>query len=752
MASQSTLREPDSKKFGQWSPTFDLKNVAVHAHLLPNGKVLYWGRRSNPKSPYASSMSEHVTEPWVLDPATRISEPTKGEFTNNGYKRNQPKLYDGKMDDKLGEDVNLFCSGHTFQPDGTLLVAGGHIRDGWGVNQACVYDYRSDTWTPKQRMNDGRWYPSVIALPDGGIFVLAGNRSEGGDNGQPQIWRTDKWTNVTEDNKTGNFPRMHLHSSGRIFVAGPTVNAEFLDVGVVSKGGTVGIWDRNPKLERPGGDRQYAPSVMYESDKIMIIGGGSNDEQAPLNTVEFIDLNDTPPKWTTDPLTDMNHARRHHNATILPDGTVLVTGGTEGPGFNNVDAAVHAPELFNPTAPGKKWTVLAPEREDRCYHGTALLLPDAQVLSAGSGEWGPGDNDNPPGNTHGLPNASKDSITNAQLFKPPYFFNSPRPRPIISQAPTEIQYKSKFDVTVSFSDTIEKASFISIGSVTHTINMNQFFTFLECQQQGTKVTVTAPTNPNITPAGFYMLFLLNQDRVPSVAPIIQLLSPPPPPKPQPDGANGSKPATYTVKEVPASVPAVNKQLIAEHTGPPVVVGLTPICPYGLNACWASAFHGLQTISDIKAVDPSPDGADSVASVYLHEDIVPDVDKWRGDLAKTVKGAYQLRGLEMTLSGLVSQMKAGSGEEQLTMAGTATRPDVVLTPFKEADNLRIYWVSKAPKPITEEEAGAFARLSALVADDAAGATVQVTGLLHKNDANYFWLNVRQFKAADGAVAT
>ena len=323
MAVQSTLREPDSKKFGQWSPTFDLKNVAVHAHLLPNGKVLYWGRRSNPKSPYASSMSEHVTEPWVLDPSTSISEPTKGEFTNNGYRRNQPKLYNENGDDKLGEDVNLFCSGHTFQPDGTLLAAGGHIMDGWGAKQACVYDYRSDTWTPKRPMNDGRWYPSVIALPDGGVFTLAGNKSQGGDNGQPQIWRTDKSTDVAEDNKTGNFPRMHLHSSGRIFVAGPTANAEFLDVGVVSKDGTVGIWDRNPNLVRPGGDRQYAPSVMYESDKIMIIGGGSNDEQAPFNTVEFINLNDTPPKWTTDPLTDMNHARRHHNATILKTGVLL---------------------------------------------------------------------------------------------------------------------------------------------------------------------------------------------------------------------------------------------------------------------------------------------------------------------------------------------------------------------------------------------------------------------------------------------
>jgi hypothetical protein len=31
---------------GEWAPKFDLKNVAIHAHLLPTGKVLYWGRRA----------------------------------------------------------------------------------------------------------------------------------------------------------------------------------------------------------------------------------------------------------------------------------------------------------------------------------------------------------------------------------------------------------------------------------------------------------------------------------------------------------------------------------------------------------------------------------------------------------------------------------------------------------------------------------------------------------------------------------
>ena len=114
----------------------------------------------------------------------------------------------------------------------------------------------------------------------------------------------------------------------------------------------------------------------------------------------------------------MKFRRRQHNATILPDGTVLVTGGTRGGsggnnGFNDLEPGqpVHAAELWNPET--GTWTELATESVDRCYHATAVLLPDATVLSAGGGEYRP-DNTNP--------NDPRDSHRNAQVFFPPYLF------------------------------------------------------------------------------------------------------------------------------------------------------------------------------------------------------------------------------------------------------------------------------------------------------------------------------------------
>ena len=57
----------------------------------------------------------------------------------------------------------------------------------------------------------------------------------------------------------------------------------------------------------------------------------------------------------------MKFPRRQHNATVLPDGTVLVTGGTRGGGgpnngFNDLRPGqpVHVAELWNPAT--GEWT------------------------------------------------------------------------------------------------------------------------------------------------------------------------------------------------------------------------------------------------------------------------------------------------------------------------------------------------------------------------------------------------------------
>jgi hypothetical protein len=197
------------------------------------------------------------------------------------------------------------------------------------------------------------------------------------------------------------------------------------------------------------------------------------------------------------------------------------------------------------------------------------------------------------------------------------------------------------------------------------------------------------------------------------------------------------------RDVGSSLPAFNEKIIAEQAKPAVIVGLTSNCPYGLGPCWGGAFDALRRMSDISVVRPVPDQAHSLAFVYLHQDILPDIDKWRSEFEKTANRSYHMRGIEMTLTGVVTKKHAGS-REQLTMAGTSARPEVVLTPFQASSNIKWDEIAQAPKPISDPEAGEYARLSALLADHAAEVTVKATGPLQKHGANKFSLDIREFK--------
>ena len=174
---------------------------------------------------------------------------------------------------------------------------------------------------------------------------------------------------------------MHVASTGLVYMTS-LVQTWSLDVS------GAGTWTALPGVTRHNGLRDYAPSVLYDVDKVLFVGGGN----PPTANAETIDLSQAQLAWqATGP---MNFPRRQHNATILPDGTVLVTGGTRGGGapgtaeaFNDLDPGqpVHIAELWDPKT--GQWTELAAEKTDRCYHSTAVLLPDGRVLSAGSGEF-----------------------------------------------------------------------------------------------------------------------------------------------------------------------------------------------------------------------------------------------------------------------------------------------------------------------------------------------------------------------------
>ncbi|MBN9101799.1 MULTISPECIES: glyoxal oxidase [unclassified Pseudonocardia] len=635
----------DPAQVGRWDAVLPLPNVAIHAHLLPDGTVLFWGRRDDPDG----SMNDHVGTPHVWDPATGATTPTA-----------RPALVDGTT-------VNLFCSGHVFLPDGRLLVAGGHLADGDGVNQACTYDHVTGAWTPLPLMNGGRWYPTVTTLADGRVLVASGSAVDGNGNSVvstvSEIGDGGPWQPTVDFIGLPLYPRMHVAPDGRVFMAGSNPTTYLLDTGANS-------W--TPVGPRINGDRQYAPSVHYAPGKVAYIGGGNDaGTDLPTAATEVIDLTATPPTWRA--AAPMAFRRRQHNATLLPDGTVLVTGGTGGPGFNDVSPGrpVHTAELWDPAA--DTWTELAAEDVDRCYHATALLLPDATVLSAGGGEFMVGASPNAPADTH----------RDAQVFHPPYLFRGPRPE--ILDAPAEITPGEPFAVEAPGATTV---SLVRLGSVTHAFDQNQRFVALP----GT----TALTAPVGLPPGHYMLFALSEAGVPSVARILRLLPAPAP------------------RFAARAVAAAPVRPGADRTGTRVTVGLTAQCPYGLGPCWGGAYEALSGLDDVAAVDPVADTADSTAVVHLRGTGLPDLRRWPAQIARSAGGGYAFRGIELTVTGSVEKR-----EGRLFLMGPAPLRLRALRPGTE-----LAWdlATRGPRPATAAERNAYRDLRRRAARGPLTATI------------------------------
>jgi Domain of unknown function (DUF1929) len=198
----------------------------------------------------------------------------------------------------------------------------------------------------------------------------------------------------------------------------------------------------------------------------------------------------------------MTYPRRHLNATLLPDGAVLVTGGTSAAGFSDPSGSVRVAEMWNPAT--EEWSTLASNRVDRVYHSTTLLLPDGRVLHAGSGD-GPG--------------LSRE--LNAELFSPPYLFRGSRP--VLADVPPTLGYGDSFFVGTPDGPRVVRVTLIRLPSVTHAFDQSQRFLELEFQRAAGGLTVEAPPSSFVAPPGPYLLTLLNSAGVPSVSRIVRIL-------------------------------------------------------------------------------------------------------------------------------------------------------------------------------------------------------------------------------------
>jgi hypothetical protein len=450
----------DPTTVGQWTAPFPLPVKDIHMILFRTGDVLMWDAFGLGYEAYL----------WTV---------ATGAFT-----------YVPSVD-------NIFCAAPAVLADGSALIAGGHVAGGVGIPDVNRFDPISKAWTSLAPMTFPRWYPTATSLADGRVLVIGGSTNCVTCIGDiPEVYNptSNTWTQLGSASLiTPLYPQTYLLPDGRILLAAATegaVQAQTLDL-------TTQTWTVVDPTVFDGGS-----SVMYRPNMILKSGTGSAPPpRAPVLpsaiNAYVLDMNQPAPVWAE--VGSMAYPRTYHTLTMLPDGNVLATGGSQT--TDPSSQPVYAAEIWSPQT--GTWSVMSSMQMARTYHETALLLPDGRVLVGGGG------------GCCGAPDQ-----TNAEIFSPPYLFKGSRPT--INSAPTTIGYGTQFTVVTPDAIGIRSVALIRLGAVTHQMDRSQNYVPLAFTIGSGVLTVQMPVNKNLAAPGDYMLFIVNGTGAPSVASMVTI--------------------------------------------------------------------------------------------------------------------------------------------------------------------------------------------------------------------------------------
>jgi Domain of unknown function (DUF1929)/Legume lectin domain/Glyoxal oxidase N-terminus/PKD domain len=457
---------------GQWDTLpYTMPINPIHVALMHTGKVLIASGSGN-------LPSEKNFQAAVWDPQA-------------GTVTTQPVGWD------------MFCNGMVVLPDGRPFIFGGTLQYDpfFGEFRASTYDPATGTITDQQSMAHGRWYATGTVLGDGRVMVFSGLDETSATNTMVEIYTVGSgWGPAFSAPWTPPlYPRMHLLPNGNVFYSGSTTTSAIFNP-------SNSTWTTNVAQTNYSGTRTYGSSVLLPltpangyKPRVMIFGGGDPSTAS----TEIIDLSAATPKWANGP--NMSQPRIEMDATILPNGKVLTSGGS----LNDEDtstASLNA-DLYDPNS--NTFSAAGAEAYPRLYHSVTLLMPDATVWAAGG-------------------NPSRGNYEpHMEIYSPPYLFNpdgSLASRPSIAGVASAIGYGGAFQVQTPDAASISSVVLMRNGAVTHAFDMEQRYVGLSFTRGSGSLSVGGPPNGNVAPPGYYMLFILNSAGVPSVASMVQVSS------------------------------------------------------------------------------------------------------------------------------------------------------------------------------------------------------------------------------------
>lgn len=436
--------------------------------------------------------------------------------------------YDKAWRTMNGIKTDVFCAAGLTLPD----KAGRQINiGGWSVDStfgirfytpdgspgvASTNDWEEDVGSVA--LQAGRWYPTAMQMVNGSILVVGGQDQS---NGAPVpsleviprsggtvycdwLERTDPWN---------LYPYLAVLPTGNIFVAyynearilSETTFETIRTLPQIPGAVNNVLGGRTYPLE---GTSMLMPQVAPYTDplEVLICGGSTPYGGVALDNCVSIQPEVPSANWT---IMRMPSKRVIPCMVALPDGTYLIMNGAQQgeAGFALASNPNHNAVLYDPTKPkDSRFTRMANTTIDRLYHSEATLLQDGRVLVSGSDPQ----------------DVRFEQEYRVEVFIPPYLMgtngtNATRPNYIINNNNTDWDFGSTYSITM-LSGSAAKISLMAAVSSTHGNSMGQRTIFPEFSCISSRCSITTPPNGHITGGpGWFMLFVLNGQGVPSVA-------------------------------------------------------------------------------------------------------------------------------------------------------------------------------------------------------------------------------------------
>jgi Domain of unknown function (DUF1929) len=476
--SQIPLGGAASNITGVFGPAVTWPIIPIHVVLLPDGRVMNYGTNA-----LGQQGAQLVYDVW---------DPSMGTGTNAHVVLPNTTHTD------------LFCGAQSVMLSGNVLTSGGDLTVG-GIrnsanNNTTIFSPTANTLTENTPMTYARWYGSLVSLSNGQLAMFGGRQNVGPltpvqPATTPELYHpgANAWRSLTGATSTAAFgindwyyPRSYVAPGGNVFVL--ALNGSMFFVSTAHAGSIT----QSTVTAPPG--HAALPTIPFAPG--MALSVRMNQQ------VVVIDYRKPTPVVT--PTSNIDQVRYWASGTILADGKVLITGGSQIP--NDLTGVAYQAQIWDPGT--RAWTAGATAAKPRLYHSNSMLLPDATVLTGGGGAPGPVNN------------------LNSEIYYPPYLYatnGTPAVRPVISATASKLLNPGDtVNITVGPTDIISRLTFVRTGSATHSNNSDQRFIALSFAQEGENVTAVLPRDTTTLVPGFYMLFAFNDAGVPSVAKIFNV--------------------------------------------------------------------------------------------------------------------------------------------------------------------------------------------------------------------------------------